>query len=73
MLSISETKECAKESRAPGYDKMEDCSSIGAIPYFVSFFCLCSFLVSAQTYINILFRKHSRIATKATKYQKKTK
>ncbi|RNA12176.1 voltage-dependent calcium channel type D subunit alpha-1-like, partial [Brachionus plicatilis] len=48
MYAIQTTKECdpfsrpSREDRA-GYE--EDCSSWVAIPYFISFVCLCSFLI----------------------------
>lgn len=47
MLSLLETKECDPESRPPNYNPKasETCSSQLAIPYFISFICLCSFLI----------------------------
>jgi hypothetical protein len=47
MLSITRDKACDPESRPPGARiQDDDCASIIAIPYFVSFVCLCSFLVN---------------------------
>jgi hypothetical protein len=48
MISIQTTKACDPLSRPPKSERTaidEDCSSWVAIPYFVSFVCLCSFLV----------------------------
>ena len=50
MISVQTQTKCDPESRppkaerAPG-DKEENCSSLIAVPYFVSFVILCSFLV----------------------------
>lgn len=48
MYAIQTTKECDPSSRANGDERAsyrEDCSSWVAIPYFISFVCLCSFLI----------------------------
>ena len=51
MISIQSAPKpnCDPASKPPAKDRVtsdEDCSSWVAIPYFVSFVCLCSFLVS---------------------------
>jgi hypothetical protein len=51
MVSIQRTKACDPISRPPDISENhasvlnEDCSSWVAIPYFVSFVCLCNFLI----------------------------
>lgn len=49
MISIQTAKACDPLSRPPRDDRIsneaEDCSSWVAVPYFISFVCLCSFLV----------------------------
>ena len=50
MISIQTTKACDPASRPPRQERegnidSEDCSSWVAIPYFVSFVFLCSFLI----------------------------
>ena len=55
MLSITQFKECDPDSRPPDTKTSdEDCSSAIAIPYFISFVCLCSFLVN-QNLSSLLF------------------
>ena len=56
MYSILVTKACDPLSRPSKDERVssepEDCSSWVSIPYFVSFVCLCSFLV-AHLYIKL--------------------
>ena len=57
MYSILVTKACDPLSRPPKDDRVssepEDCSSWVSIPYFVSFVCLCSFLVNLKIHKKI--------------------
>lgn len=47
MVSIQTTTECDPESRPkPG----DDCSSWVAVPYFIAFVALCSFLVHFELF-----------------------
>ena len=51
MVSIQTTKECDPASRPPKSERdsgAEDCSSWIAIPYFLTFVFMCSFLVGHQ-------------------------
>ncbi len=50
MVSIETAKYCDPASRPPRFerDSAENCSSWVAIPYFISFVCLCTFLVGIK-------------------------
>ena len=48
MIAIMSQTKCDPESKPPKGDRVpgeENCSSWFAVPYFLSFFQLCSFLV----------------------------